>query len=113
MALSLTIEIYDSLKDHLILSGGSDCHPEQNVYDSWAPVEIKSILEDAHVANSVYIHPIDTNDPAAADMWCSVTWDSAGNMVTIGFNYMSEKRMDEFTKYEKWIAEKARCDYAN
>lgn len=105
MALTLTNEIYDCLKDHLIFLCGDDGRPESNIYDCWAPIEIKSILEDAHVGNSVYIHPMPSDDPTSADMWCSVTWDSAGNMETIGFNYMSERRMDEFTKYEKTVSE--------
>ncbi len=93
MATALTTEIYDSLKDHVVFTCGED-----KVYDCWAPIEIKSILTDAHVASSVYTHPIETNDMTAADMWCSVSWDSAGNIETIGFNYMSDKRMDEYTK---------------
>ena len=97
MSTVLTTEIYDSLKDHIIFTCGD--HLEDNIYDCWAPIEIKSILEDAHVANSVYIHPIETNDCTAANMWCSVTWDSAGHMETIGFNYMDDKRMDEYTKF--------------
>lgn len=107
MATTLTIEVYDALKSHLIMMGGNDCTPEQNIYDCWAPVEIKSILEEAHVGHSVYIHNTDNDYPAAADKWCSVTWDSAGSMTTIGFNYMSETRMDEFTKFEKHIKEQA------
>lgn len=96
----LTETIYDSLKDHKVLCAAT---PEECTYDSWAPVELKSILEDAHVANSVYIHPTGSTDPAEADMWCSVTWESAGRLETIGFNYMSEKREKEFADYEKWI----------
>ena len=45
----LSDELYDSLKDHIILKCGDGNRPESNIYDCWAPVEIKSILEDAHV----------------------------------------------------------------
>lgn len=109
MATALTTEIYDCLKDHVILTCGD--RMEENVYDCWAPVEMVSILEDAHVSKSVYVHPIDNNDPTCADMWCSVTWDSAGHMETIGFNYMSEKRMDDFTKFNEWGKAQARAVY--
>ena len=97
----LSDELYDSLKDHIILKCGDGNRPESNIYDCWAPVEIKSILEDAHVSNSVYIHPIERNDAVSADMWCCVTWDSAGSLMTFGFNYMSEKQMDDFATFEK------------
>ena len=104
MARILTETIYDCLKDHKILCADE---PEHCIYDMWAPVELKSILEDAHVANAVYVHSIESTDPTDADMWCSVTWESAGHLETIGFNYMSENRQEDFIKYERWVKEQS------
>ncbi len=100
MATSLTTEIHDALKDHVLLTSEDDAY---NVYDMWTPVEMKSILEEAHVKNSVYIHPTGCEGTEDPDMWCSVTWDSAGHLDTIGFCYMSEKRTEEFMQHERWV----------
>lgn len=100
MATSLTTEIHDALTDHILISGDNEAY---NVYDMWAPIELKSILEEAHVKNSVYIHPTGVEGSQEPDMWCSVTWDSAGHLETIGFCYMSEKRTEEFMQYQLWL----------
>lgn len=79
----------DVIRDHILLVGGVE---EDYVYDSLAPVEMKSVLEDAHVANSVFTYPIPGDIHDDPDMWCAVTWMEAGQLHTIGFNWMSEER---------------------
>ena len=81
--------IKDALKDHIILTGEIET---DYVYNWSAIPEIKGLLDDAHVTNSVYVYPIPGEAHDNPDMWCAVTWMEAGQLYTIGFNWMTEDR---------------------
>ena len=91
-------EIKDALLDCIILKGENET---DNVYGISAVPLIKGILDDAHVANSVYVYPIPGEDHDKPNMWCAATWSEAGQLQTVGFNYMTEERERKLAVFNK------------
>ena len=90
--------IKDALKDHIILNGYGET---EHVYDWHACAEIKALLDDHMITNSVFVYPINTEKCHEADYWCCATWMEAGILQSYGWNWMSAERKYALDKFEE------------
>jgi len=81
--------IKDVLQDHIVLYSDNETGC---VYDDHSCAKVREILDNAHVQNSVFIYPMNTDHYDEADYWCAVSWVEAGQLEMFGFNWMSKER---------------------
>ena len=94
--------IKDALVDHVIISGENET---DFIYDEHACAEVKSLFDDSHIQNDVFIYPTNTEHYTEPDYWCAISWVEAGHLHTYGFNWMSAQRKRSLDKFNE-VAEK-------